>query len=594
MKRRRNHLLKPMKGHSPSISPMNSAQYLILLSLLSLAGTSPLPAATSELWGKAGERWSPASPLPDFSFAGYRMGTAEPVVPEARVSVKEFGATGDGTTDDTEAILKAITAAPGKVIFFPAGKYVITKFLPITLSGTVLQGAGTALTTLLMPVPMNTIIPRVYNNPTSSLATTLYSWSGGMISLAGKGYAGETLSTVAAAAKRGDITLTVADTSKIEAGSRIVLELTDNSARTLVAHVYRGDSGDLSKLKETYALTQVLTVVKIDGQTLTLDRPLRADVSTEWTPVLKRYAPTLENCGVEHLTIEFPATPYRGHWTEEGFNPVEIKGAADCWIRGLKIVNPDSGPFVIGSVFCTLDGIEFTSTRKPAVDDIQGHHGISLMGVDCLCRNFTIGMKFFHDLTVSQGSTGNVFSNGRATDLAIDNHRHGPYENLFTQLDAGLGTRLWISGGSSGQGKHAAAGAVFWNIKTKKDLAMPSADFAPDGGLVLAGLKLRARKSEVGKHQVENISPGSLEPPDLHEAQRTKRLGPASQVAGTADKTHTWTNTTGRSIQAQFVRVEGANVLLRMDGKDIPVPLSSLSAASLQQAQSLEQERTRP
>ncbi len=570
---------------------------VVLLFSLLLAAVSTLSAATSELWGKAGERWSPASPLPDFSFAGYRMGTAEPaepVVTDARVSVKDFGATGDGTTDDTVAILKAIAASPGKVIFFPAGRYVVTKFLPITQSGTVLQGAGTALTTLLMPVPMNTILPRVYNNPTSSLATTLYSWSGGMISLAGNGYAGETLSIVAAAAKRGDTTLQVADTSKLQAGSRIVLELTDSSARTLVAHVYRGDSGDLSKLKETYALTQVLTVVKIEGQTLTVDRPLRADVSTEWTPVLKRYAPTLENCGVEHLTIEFPATPYRGHWTEEGFNPVEIKGAADCWIRGLKIVNPDSGPFVIGSVFCTLDGIEFVSTRKPAVEDIQGHHGISLMGVDCLCRNFTIGMKFFHDLTVSQGSTGNVFSNGRATDLAIDNHRHGPYENLFTQLDAGLGTRLWTSGGSSGQGKHAAAGAVFWNIKTKKDIAMPSADFAPDGGLVLAGLKLRARKSEVGKHHVENINPGSLEPPDLHEAQRAKRLGPASQVTGTADKAHTWTNTTGRSIQAQFVRVEGANVLLRMDGKDIPVPLSSLSAASLQQAQSLEQERTRP
>lgn len=304
------------------------------------------------------------------------------------------------------------------------------------------------------------------------------------------------LSVVAAAAKRGDTTLTVADTSKLQAGTRIVLELTDDSARTLVAHVYRGDSGELSKLRETYALTQVLTVVKIEGQTLTVDRPLRADVSTEWTPVLKRYAPTLENCGVEHLTIEFPPTPYRGHWTEEGFNPVEIKGAADCWLSGLKIVNPDSGPFIIGSVFCTLDGIEFVSTRKPAGEDIQGHHGISLMGVDCLCRNFTIGMKFFHDLTVSQGSTGNVFSNGRAADLAIDNHRHGPYENLFTQIDAGLGTRLWTSGGSSGQGKHAAAGAVFWNIKTKKDLAMPSADFAPDDGLVLAGLKLRARKSE--------------------------------------------------------------------------------------------------
>lgn len=571
------------------MTPTKLAPHLFKAILLSLAGASTLPAATSELWGKAGERWSPASPLPDFSFAGYRMGAAEPVAPDARVSVKDFGATGDGTTDDTEAILKAIAAAPGKVIFFPAGRYVVTKFLAITQSGTVLQGEGAALTTLLMPAPMNTIVPRVYNNPTSSLATTLYSWSGGMISLAGSGYAGETLSVVAAAAKRGDTTLTVADASKLQAGSRVVLELTDSSARTLVAHVYRGDSGDLSKLRETYALTQVLTVVKIEDKTLTLDRPLRADVSTEWTPVLKRYAPTLENCGVEHLTIEFPATPYRGHWTEEGFNPVEIKGAADCWLRGLKIVNPDSGPFVIGSVFCTLDGIEFVSTRKPAVEDIQGHHGISLMGVDCLCRNFTIGMKFFHDLTVSQGSTGNVFSNGRAADLAIDNHRHGPYENLFTQIDAGLGTRLWTSGGSSGQGRHTAAGAVFWNIKTKEDIGLPPPDFAPDGGLVLAGLKLRARKSKMGRHHFENISPGSLEPPDLHEAQRLRRLG-GLEVADKANG-QMWTSVSGVSIQAKFVRLEGANLLLIKDGKVFTVPLQNLAPASAGQARVLDAQR---
>jgi hypothetical protein len=573
---------------------MNSTRCLIILvGSLSLAVVSTLPAATSELWGKAGERWAPASPLPDFAFAGYRMGATEFVAPGERVSIKDFGATGDGKTDDTEAILKAIAAAPGKVIFFPAGRYVVTKFLQITQSGTVLQGEGSGLTTLLMPVPMNTISPRVYNNPASSLATTLYSWSGGMIALVGKGYAGETATPVTGTAKRGDTALNVADTSTLKIGARLVLELTDTPARTLLAHVYRGDSGDLSKLKENYELQQVLTVVKIEGQIVTVDRPLRADVNTEWTPVLKRYAPTLENCGVEHLTIEFPATTYRGHWLEEGFNPVEIKGAADCWLRGLKIVNPDSGPFITGSVFCTIDGIELVSSRKAAVEDIQGHHGISLMSADCLCRNFTINMKFFHDLTVSQGSSGNVFSNGTAADLAIDNHRHAPYENLFTQIDAGLGTRLWSSGGSRGQGKHTAAGAVFWNIKTKKDLTLPPPDFAPDGGLVLAGLKMRARKSEAGKHHLENISAGNLEPPNLHEAQRTKRLGAVSPATGNAEKAAIWTNTAGRSIHAQFVRIEGGNLLINMDGKIMTVPLSGLSPASMQQAQTLERQRTR-
>ncbi len=46
-----------------------------------------------------------------------------------QVSVKDYGAVGDGTTDDTAAVLAATNANPGKPIRFPAGTY------PITASG---------------------------------------------------------------------------------------------------------------------------------------------------------------------------------------------------------------------------------------------------------------------------------------------------------------------------------------------------------------------------------------------------------------------------------------------------------------------------
>lgn len=42
------------------------------------------------------------------------------------VSVKDFGATGDGVTDDTAAINNAITAAQGKTLYIPAGQYKLT------------------------------------------------------------------------------------------------------------------------------------------------------------------------------------------------------------------------------------------------------------------------------------------------------------------------------------------------------------------------------------------------------------------------------------------------------------------------------------
>lgn len=59
------------------------------------------------------------------------------------VSVKDFGATGDGTTDDTAAIQAAITAQTnGGNVFFPPGVYRITNTLAVQKPGIRLIGSG--------------------------------------------------------------------------------------------------------------------------------------------------------------------------------------------------------------------------------------------------------------------------------------------------------------------------------------------------------------------------------------------------------------------------------------------------------------------
>lgn len=68
------------------------------------------------------------------------------------VRASNYGAKGDGTTDDTSAIAAAITAAsayPGGIVFFPGGTYRITAALSIP-SRVSLMGAGARCTSLFL------------------------------------------------------------------------------------------------------------------------------------------------------------------------------------------------------------------------------------------------------------------------------------------------------------------------------------------------------------------------------------------------------------------------------------------------------------
>src|SRR5690606_26028940 len=106
-------------------------RFLVSLLFCSFFSTSLFAQQYSELWGKNGEKWTPASRLPDFSYAGYHSGEAE--IPElpVKANVKDFGAVGDGLSNDTEAFQKAIQSVSNGAILVPEGTYKITDLLLI-------------------------------------------------------------------------------------------------------------------------------------------------------------------------------------------------------------------------------------------------------------------------------------------------------------------------------------------------------------------------------------------------------------------------------------------------------------------------------
>jgi hypothetical protein len=75
----------------------------------------------------------------------------------APINVKDYGAVGDGATNDAAAIQLAITAAAGGTLYFPAGTYLVGTQLT-GVSNIHIIGAGSDVTTLKASAAINSII----------------------------------------------------------------------------------------------------------------------------------------------------------------------------------------------------------------------------------------------------------------------------------------------------------------------------------------------------------------------------------------------------------------------------------------------------
>lgn len=501
---------------------MHIANTLIIALMFALLSLAPIAHAQqySTLWGEHGEKWSPKGRLPDFSFAGYHSG--ESALPTIKVvaNVRDFGAKGDGEHDDTQAFLEAIKATTSGAILIPEGRYKITQILWIEKPNIVLRGEGPEKTTLFFPKPLEELRP----NPsatTEGRATSGYSWSGGLVWIKGT-IRGQDIGKIINQPQRGDRDLELdAPPVGMAVGDRVSIELRDDDKKSLISHVYSGDPGDTKEITKPITIKFVSRIAAIRGSTVTTERPLRLEIRKEWQPVLRKFEATVSECGVEQLAIAFPSTPYKGHFTEVGYNGIAINGAADCWVRNVRLSNCDSGIFAAG-LFCTVDGVVIESDRE-AKGGMTGHHGLS-PGTDCLITNFNIKTRFIHDITVSSLQAGAVVKNGRGNDICLDHHKRGPFENLFANIDMGEGSAIWRCGGGASLGKNCAARGTFWNLKSKKNQSWPPDHFGPDS-MNLIGLTTDQKSilNADGKW-FEAIPPAELQPADLHAAQLKKRL----------------------------------------------------------------------
>ena len=508
------------------MSKLSLIVVLLVLAIVSL----PLRALaeTSELWGKDGEKWSPTSRLPDYSYAGYHCGEKPiPDVPAATDATK-FGAAPNDDADDAPAIQKAIDATTSGAVTLPAGRFVLMSEVVIEKPNVVLRGAGRGKTILFAPKSLETLHGEKVTDGTKSS----YSFTGGFVTLRGADK-GVKLADVSSAAKKGDRVLVVDQRRAADVKVGAWVRLSMNNADALGRLLHGGlEPGPLTVTSRNSYVTWVARVTAVDGRRLTIDRPLRCDVRTEWEPQLFTYAPTVQEVGVESLTFDFPGVPKRPHLQEEGFNAIFINGVANAWVRDVEVIDADNGLNVNNSRFCTFTNLSFTAPKRAKAQAAAaatrpvarhtGHHAMWVRGTqDCLFSDFRLETEYDHDLTVEGLCTGTVFMRGKGVALNFDHHRNIPWDNLFTDLDAGNARRLWQSSGMKERGPHSGIGETFWNVRWTQGGPPPAPPFPRANAVGMKGMAEQTGAS--GDVWVEPVDP--IEPPNLYEAQLRKRLG---------------------------------------------------------------------
>lgn len=367
--------------------------------------------------------------------AGFQRVTGPHTIPERIdtsdipivANVRDFGAVGDGVTDDTAAIARALgaaTRAKGGVVFFPAGTYLVTgRILPRTISpltimgdGVVLRGEGPDATRILAQFPENTSTTAVIRAEGRRTGTATY---------------------LTADAKAGDRALVVGDAAeRFSPGDHIILEADDTGPLMTPSRLpfYRGRN-------------HLLIVDRVDGDTVYVTEPLRLDFLTADRARITQYEP-IRRVVIEDLSI---------HSTNEAdLNLVHFSYAYQCQMTNVHL----SG--------FTRGGLRLDWSKGCVIADNDSSHARWFGGGG---EGYGFNMHRSHDnlfernhstvtrhaFVVNYGNSGNLLRNNvmsHSTLAAIDIHGEYNYDNHVLENEISNAGDMGIVVGGGGSTVH--------------------------------------------------------------------------------------------------------------------------------------------
>ncbi len=340
---------------------------------------------------------------PDYSIDWSQVGIPGgiPDVPTT-VNVLDYGAVGNGSTDNLNAFNNALAAANyGEAVLVPAGDYRINGKLDMP-EGVVLRGECPSNTKLLFSINAST--------PCIDILTYEYG----------------TFTPVTGGFGKGSTSITVNDAAGFSIGEYVEIQQENDPVL-----MYTDPAWNESWAAN--AVGQLFIVTGKSGNQIELDRPIFYSFNAAMNPEARPIG-LINNVGIENLYLER---------LDASDGPiVQMKNAANCWMRNVESnMTYRAHVYVARSIDCEIRASYFHHSH----DYGGGGHGYGVNlthhATSVLVEN-NIFEYLRHAMLIQLGATGNVFGynystapfwSNSSTNIPpdISMHGHFPTMNLF-------------------------------------------------------------------------------------------------------------------------------------------------------------------
>ena len=548
--------------------------FTILFAALS-ATTSLHAQTTTPAWQKFVNN-ADDNVLLDFSYAGYHHGTEQPVDErDVNVLAKKLGYTvynvcdHGAVPDDGMSDCKALEDIINKIgrgkhnakaiIYFPEGEYILhskddnttnaeirkvtSNTLNLVMGYVIIKGAGRDKTFLTMEDPMLPTDPNVmYSSPK-------------MISIRHNGGKGDSqLAKVTGSAKKGDMSIEVADASKLKVGDWVKLILLNNDKEVIEEELkpYPVQSSMTNLINKGVNVVDRHQIKSIDGNRIVFEEPIMHAVNPAYGWEITTYL-HYEEVGVEDLTFKGKAKKNFHHhagWEDDGaYKPLDFMRQVNSWVRRVDFISISECMTFSECANCFLLDSEISGNRGHSSVRMQysargfigkvWDHSNGYLNDDKEFKEYKENLGQYHACGISKQSIGNVIWQCHwGDDSCFESHATQPRASLFDQCCGGF--MQFRMGGALDQLPNHLDDLTMWNFNC---LATNPNDPVPFNwwiynestgwyktlpptfvGFHGKNVSFKEDEMKLNENQGKEVLPGSL-----YEAQLTRRLGSTPQ-----------------------------------------------------------------